>query len=1068
MSQDAQAELSAEQSGFPSEEFRGAGGGGGGSAIGERPPPPVPDLGHADPTHGLATIASLPPAQLLAALGGVAASASRLAAQEHANLASHPPQRARHPGAPATVSAPAASRHPAPAQAAPRAIPRPPEGRDARLHEPEPLPTMPAPATAAVPQPQISAGADGQLTSTDTQQLTAALAGLPARDPALGLSVGAAPQLPLEGNADPKQVHEQRGHLNQGLQHESAEGRQQASAPMGEEEIFPTVPDEALNAEVAPAGTAGVATAAAPPPAGGPDGGDENASILAGQLRGGEIRSAVSQGVATVTTRRQEYAQRTVQERARSDQEMASLEAANTAEQGSERAAAKQQVHGLREQWTGEQQALVDRAEGDADETTRGAIQTVATERLKAQAEATARYQAGEADARAAQRQAEQQAAAERQKAQSQTSGGLLGWVASAAQSFFDRAKQAVQAVFDAARSIVRAAIERAQQLATAVLEAARQTIVAAIRTAATALMAIGDRVLSVFPALRERFRSAIQDVVARAEAAVNRLAQALKDGVHRALNALGTVLTAVIGLYERGMQLAISGVRAIAQGAISFAQSAISALGVFAVLIRDIAAGPIRWVSNLAAGAADGIRNFLWPALLTGIKGWFNEKVQSIVGLGTGVWSLLKRGGITLAQVGTFVWEGIKAAIPQMVIWVLIEKLVSLIVPAAAAVMLIIQALQAAWSSIGKIMQAISAFINFLKGVRWGNAGPLFGVAIVASAIAVIDFISNFLLQKLMGAVGKVAGKLRNLAKRIGTRLAGAVRRGVAAGRAVVGRVVKAGGAAAGAVARGAAVASRYVIASGRAAATTVATAGKAAAKGVVALGGTIRRRISQAANFVRTGVGRLRGKVLGREPPMAGAAPRKTRIVRLDDDFAALENSRGTLKAHLESDGSLVPANPAGNCSALEHVYGFEPAKGNSPYSSFLTEGGGGLPKSYGKTELELDLPKLQADIAAGRLPAVEVLPPGDLRAMIIGEIESTAKAAGVKLDVRVALANGPEGIEAYVSGLQGLSRGNAGRLSRRLLALFNTSRDGEYLVKGVVPPAYLRGPVPKLGGA
>src|SRR5438132_1087748 len=358
VSQDAQAELSAEQSGFPSEEFRGAGGGGGGSAIGERPPPPVPDLGHADPTHGLATIASLPPAQLLAALGGVAASASRLAAQEHANLASHPPQRARHPGAPATVSAPAASRHPAPAQAAPRAIPRPPEGRDARLHEPEPLPTMPAPATAAVPQPQISAGADGQLTSTDTQQLTAALAGLPARDPALGLSVGAAPQLPLEGNADPKQVHEQRGHLNQGRQHESAEGRQQASAPMGEEEIFPTVPADALNTEVVTAGTAGVATAAAPPPPGGPDGGDENASILAGQLRGVEIRSAVSQGVATVTTRRQEYAQRTVQERARSDQEMASLEAANTAEQGSERAAAKQQVHGLREQWTGEQQAL--------------------------------------------------------------------------------------------------------------------------------------------------------------------------------------------------------------------------------------------------------------------------------------------------------------------------------------------------------------------------------------------------------------------------------------------------------------------------------------------------------------------------------------------------------------------------------------------------------------------------------------------------------------------------------------------------------------------------------------
>src|SRR5438445_4941777 len=214
----------------------------------------------------------------------------------------------------------------------------------------------------------------------------------------------------------------------------------------------------------------------------------------------------------------------------------------------------------------------------------------------------------------------------------------------------------------------------------------------------------------------------------------------------------------------------------------------------------------------------------------------------------------------MTLAQVGTFVWEAIKAAIPQMVIWVLIEKVVSLTVPAAAAVMLIIQALQAAWSSIGKIMQAISAFINFLKGVRWGNAGPLFGIAIVASAIAVIDFISNFLLQKLMGAVGKVAGKLRNLAKRIGTRLAGAVRRGVAAGRAVVGRVVKAGGAAAGTVARGVATAGRYAVAGGqviargaRTAVTKGIAAGTAVVKGAVALGSRAIRRVRRIAHLTK-----------------------------------------------------------------------------------------------------------------------------------------------------------------------------------------------------------------------
>src|SRR5438270_13476887 len=110
---------------------------------------------------------------------------------------------------------------------------------------------------------------------------------------------------------------------------------------------------------------------------------------------------------------------------------------------------------------------------------------------------------------------------------------------------------------------------------------------------------------------------------------------------------------------------------------------------------------------------------------------------------------------------------------IPQMVIWVLIEKLVALIVPAAAAIMLIIQALQAAWGSLGRILQAFDAFIAFLKGVRLGNAGPLFGGALAAAAVAVIEFISPFLLQRLIGAAGAVAGKIRALAKRIGTRLA-------------------------------------------------------------------------------------------------------------------------------------------------------------------------------------------------------------------------------------------------------------------------------------------------------
>jgi hypothetical protein len=107
--------------------------------------------------------------------------------------------------------------------------------------------------------------------------------------------------------------------------------------------------------------------------------------------------------------------------------------------------------------------------------------------------------------------------------------------------------------------------------------------------------------------------------------------------------------------------------------------------------------------------------------------------------------------------------------------------------------VLLIIQALQAAWGSLSRILQAVDAFVAFLKGVRWGNAGALFGKAVAAGAVAVIEFISQFLLQRLMGAAGAVAGKLRALAKRIGSHMA-ALGRGIARGATRVGRGIRAG----------------------------------------------------------------------------------------------------------------------------------------------------------------------------------------------------------------------------------------------------------------------------------
>jgi hypothetical protein len=316
-------------------------------------------------------------------------------------------------------------------------------------------------------------------------------------------------------------------------------------------------------------------------------------------------------------------------------------------------------------------------------------------------------------------------------------------------------------------------------------MERAHQAIVGAIRLAGTLLTAIGDRVLVAFPVLRDRFRKAIQERIAAAEVAVNKLANVLKQGVLSALNLLGTALSAAIGLLHQGMQAAIDGVRGVVGGALDFARGSLAAFGNFAVLVKDIAVNPVGWISNLAAAVKDGIQNYLWVEIKTAVQGWFHDKVQEVVGVGEAIWHLLQRGGIAIAEVARMAWEGLRAAIPGILIALLIEKLMSLIVPAVGAILTIIQAIQAGWASLGRILQAFEAFFAFLRHVKLGSAGPLFAKAVAAGAIAAVEFVSNFLLTRLKGAATSVSNRLRALARRIGERLGaigGRIVRGVKA----------------------------------------------------------------------------------------------------------------------------------------------------------------------------------------------------------------------------------------------------------------------------------------------
>src|SRR5262249_56878266 len=124
----------------------------------------------------------------------------------------------------------------------------------------------------------------------------------------------------------------------------------------------------------------------------------------------------------------------------------------------------------------------------------------------------------------------------------------------------------------------------------------------------------------------------------------------------------------------------------------------------------------PGGWLGNLGTAAKDGVQHHLWGALKSAVKQWFNDKLESVLGLGKMIFNVLIKGCLSLAQIGRMAWEAIIASLPLMIIGLVIEKVISLIVPAAGAIITIIQGLIAAWGAISRIIAAFKTFFAFLK----------------------------------------------------------------------------------------------------------------------------------------------------------------------------------------------------------------------------------------------------------------------------------------------------------------------------------------------------------------
>ena len=729
----------------------------------EKPQLETPDVSQTDPSAALAAIINLPPVKLQSALGGVSAAVSTTVGKHREALATNPPTWETPMGA----KLPASEVSKVAPDDNPKAVEKKPEGENQPVTEPQPLPAETISPQVQTPSPAVQGNEQGELSESDVEKMQASISQMPVQDPgAREIPAGTPPQLELMGNADPQRAEEQKAALEKSIAETQAQGQQALAQPMGENAIEHTLPQQTLKAQIAtgaganPGGAAKGITA---------EGGNEEMleaiSVLAQQEKGGEIQAAAAKAQGDLAARKQEHTAKVAEEKAKSHQDMEQLKLNNAQLQAQEKSKAQAEVQQLRGEWSKEQESKIQESDTQANNLVDEGIKEIDTNKLEGETQAQKEIEKGEQNAEKERKKGEEQAAAERKKGEEESSG-VFGWLASKAKAFFNRIKNAIKKAFEAARAAMRRAIETAKKLAAKAIEKVRQAIVATIRRVGNALIAIGDKLLSQWPSLQQKWRNSIQKRVQQAESAVNKLAQDLNDGIQKGLDLLGKGLDAALGILEQGMLGVVSLYEGVVLGAIKFGEGVAKALGAFAVLAKDIAANPGEWISNLGAAISDGIKNHLWAAFQEQVQVWFNQKLEAVLGLGTAVWKVLTEGGISIAEIGKMAWTAVKESLPIIIMGVLLERLVSMIVPAAGAVLVVIQGLQAAWGTVSQIIQAFGRFMTFLKAVKTGNAGPQFGALLASAAIVLLEFITNFIIVKIAKAAQKVASKLKGLAK--------------------------------------------------------------------------------------------------------------------------------------------------------------------------------------------------------------------------------------------------------------------------------------------------------------
>jgi hypothetical protein len=707
------------------------------------------------------TVSKLAPDQAAAAMPGVDRAADKKIGEEQQRLDAAPPTRERPSGAPQTRSAPPEAA-PEAAQVTGKVERIGPEDQGDKQKAKGGDKAEGKEATADVPPPAAPAVPDKGLSEAEAKNVEAAADAVPTTDPELeNKTVGPAPKIRLEGASDPTRTDDQAKALKDKQSDLQTTGREDAAKPLGEDQIFPNAPAEQLRGKAsggAGGGKAGALEATPAPKAG--------VGAVAKQEKGTEITGGAGKAQGDLDAKDKEHRQSEQQAKQDKQTEINSEVERNTAQQTAERGRVAQETRKQREDWRTEQDKKVEDADKQSDDEHGKKNKEIVKARDDKDKEVGERKDKDNSSIDTERENAEKEA--QKKKEEKKPSGGLFGWIADKVADFFKGLLAAVTAVFDAARKAVNGIIDTFKTWANQAIDFVRDLAVDAINALADVLIAIGDVLLAAFPELRDRFRKAIEGLRDAAIAKVNQLADSLKKAVNTLLDALAAGLNKLLDVLEAGVKAVIKAYQAVIVGAIKFAQAAIEALGKFAALVADIAPDPGGWISKAGSSAKTGITDHLWGAIKVAVKGWFDTKVEGILGLGKAVIAVLVKGCVSIKQIGKMAWDAIIASLPMMIATLVIEKVVSMIVPAAGAILTIVQGLMSAWQSISSILSAFSKFWAYLKAVKAGPAACLFAEAVAAGVVALLDLITNFLLQKLSSATKGVGKRLKGMAQKI------------------------------------------------------------------------------------------------------------------------------------------------------------------------------------------------------------------------------------------------------------------------------------------------------------